>query len=101
MPIIDITPIGSTVHPRPRPFQPAFLIVLQSEKNKTQKFVAIRLDEMTNNIKAVGFFTDENADKILTNYQEMLNTADKTLYKEMWFPWSRIVSIQNLVFKSK
>lgn len=103
MPIVDITPVGSKTYDRPGKIVPIYLVVVDdpSSTNKVQQFLAVKLDELSHSAKLVGFETKEKANKIAANYQEMINSADKSVYKEVQLPWQRIVSITNLIFKQK
>jgi len=99
MPIIDITPTSSRIHERPVKITPIYLIteVLSSGT----RWLAVKLDESNNVIKFVGVELKKSEKRVEENYQEILNSADKTLYKEVWLPWHQINSIQNLIFKQK
>jgi hypothetical protein len=103
MPIVDITPVGSKTYDRPSKIIPIFLVIAEdpTSTSKVQQFLAVKLDELSHSVKIVGFETKEKVNKIAANYQEMINSADKMLYKEIQLPWQRVVSITNLIFKQK
>lgn len=103
MPIVDISPVGSKTYDRPGKIIPIYLVVIEdpASTSKIQQFLAVKLDELSHSVKLVGFETKEKTNKIAANYQEMINSADKTLYKEVQLPWQRVVSITNLIFKQK
>lgn len=86
---------------------PVYLISLD-EKASKKNFIAIKLDELSNCIKVVGFFHSEKLsqpyDKIMSNYQEIvkkMQTERPDEIVEIMFPWRIINSIQSLVYKHK
>jgi hypothetical protein len=103
MPIVDITPVGSRSYDPQKKVVPVYLVLTESPLgvSKVQQFLAVKLDELPYSVKIVGFETKENTNKIITNYQEIINSTDKGLYKEVQLPWQRIISIQNLIYKQK
>ncbi len=103
MPIVDIAPVGSRFYDRPTKVVPVYLVLIEdpSSTTGTRQFLAIKLDEHAHAVTLVGVETKEKVNKIVTNYQEIINSADKELYKEVQLPWQRIISIQNLIFKQK
>ena len=103
MPIVDITPVGSRSYDPQKKVIPVYLVTAEdpSTATATRQFLAIKLDERPYSVTIVGIETKEKVNKLTTNYQEIINSADKRLYKEVQLPWQRIVSIQNLIFKQK
>jgi hypothetical protein len=104
MPIIDVSPVGSSrLGDRPIKIVPVYLVTVDDPTVKTQfnKYLAVKLDEQANSVKLVGFEIKETDKNVCQNYQEILSSTDKGLYKEIVLPWQRIVRIQNLIFKQK
>ncbi len=103
MPILDITPVGSKSYDPQKKVTPVYLVVSEDPSSPTgvRQFLATKLDERPYSITLVGIETKEKVNKITTNYQEIINSADKVLYKEVQLSWQRIISIQNLIFKQK
>lgn len=104
MPIVDITPVGSKSYDPQKKVVPVYLVVIEDVTVKvtgTRKFLAVKLDDMPNYVKIVGIEITTNVNKISESYQEIVNSTDKKLYKEVMLPWQRIVTIQNLIFKQK
>lgn len=104
MPIIDVSPVGSgKLGERPVKIVPVYLVAAEDPTVKTNvtKYLAVKLDEQTSCVKLVGFEIKETEKNVCENYQEILNSTDKGLYKEIMLPWQRVVRIQNLIFKQK
>lgn len=101
--IIDASRLNQKLNERPSKITPVYLILAEdpSIKSKLYKFISVKMDEFNNTIKVIGFETDKDIDTICQNYQEIVNSTDKILWKEMTMPWHRIIRIQNLIFKSK
>lgn len=92
---------------------PIYLVSFENPiLNKEVEFVVTKLDD-TNQycIKIVGInkeflFKNKSLKKEKLNnseldYKEMLKSVDKELYEEIMVPWQRVISIKNLMFKSK
>lgn len=103
MAILDISPTGSRSDTRPIRVTPNYLIVVEDPtiKSNVRYYISVKLDDNANSIRFVGFETKENVEIVEKNYQEMINAADKSIYKEMQVPLHRIIRIQNLIFKQK
>ncbi len=104
MPIVDITPAGSSrLYDRPTKIVPIYLVIAEDPTNKSkfQKYIAVSLDDMQYAIKIIGIETTESENDISKRYQEILNNTDKVLYKEWMLGWHRIVKIQNLIYVKK
>lgn len=82
--------------------KPPHLIYLTDNKNKVTKFLSIDKPEFLNGfIQVKGIYTDVGEDEINKNFFEILTSSPKELILEMIFPWHRISSVRNLVFKAK
>ena len=96
---------------------PIYLVSFENPiLNKEVEFVVTKLDD-TNQycIKIVGINKEflfknkslkKEKEKLKLNnseldYKEMLKSVDKELYEEIMVPWQRVISIKNLMFKSK
>lgn len=104
MPIIDVSPVGSSkLGERPIKIVPVYLVVAEDPtiKSNTAKYLAVKLDEQTSTVKLVGFEITETEKNVCENYQEIVSSTDKGLYKEIMLPWQRVIRIQNLIFKQK
>ncbi len=100
---ILIAPVGNRMFDKPGKITPLYLVSIEDGKNKTQKslFFATKLDESSHSVKLVGFDLQEDEKKVCENYADILQSTDKSLYKEITVPWTRICRIQNLIFKAK
>ena len=80
---------------------PSYLIILDNGKTD-ELFLATKFDEIGSCIKATGFYTNKNE-----GATELLSKMKKTsmespeIFIEVFFPWHRIKSIKNLIFKFK
>lgn len=104
MPILDILPVGSKSYDRPSKITPIYLVLAENPKfkNRPQKFIAIKLDDSQQVVvKIVAIEISEDINVSCENYQEILNSTDKALYKEIMIPWYRVIQIQNLIYKQK
>ena len=106
MSIIDIVPISSLpkVGEKQTKIMPVYLVITEDPgiKAKCSKILAVRMDETSpTTVKFVGIDLDVNADINSENYQEIINSTDKKLYKEIMLPWQRVIRIQNLIFRQK
>lgn len=103
MPIIDLSPVGHRTYDPQKKIIPTYLVLCEDPtiKTKLRKYLAVRLDDMQNFVKIVGLEITIEVDKIQESYQEIVNTADKQLYRELMLPWQRIITIQNLIFRAK
>lgn len=67
-------------------------------------FIALELPLMeASHIKAKGFFIKADEDNIAKNFPELISTMtkDKSNVVEMYFPWTKVHHIRNLVYKYK
>jgi hypothetical protein len=102
MPVIDVSPVGSSkLSERPVKIVPVYLVVAEDVKTTVTKYLAIKLDEQPTSVKLVGFEISKSEKEVCENYQEILSSTDKGLYKEIMLPWQRVVRVQNLIFKQK
>lgn len=104
MSIIDVQPVNANkLSERSVRVVPVYLVVSEDPSNKSgiTKFLSVKLDEMQHAVRIVGFEINKEVKDICANYQEVLNSTDKKIYKELMLPWQRIVRIENLIFKSK
>lgn len=102
MPIIDVSPVSSSkLSERPVKIVPVYLVVAEDIKSSVARYLAIKLDEQPTSIKLVGFEINKLEKEVCENYQEILSSTDKGLYKEIMLPWQRVVRVQNLIFKQK
>jgi hypothetical protein len=86
--------------------KPSYLIVLQDGTGKTktyQYFITLDRPEFMNGfIQVKGMYDPNNTeDVIIKNYADILTTAEKDLYCELFLPTHRICEIRSLVFKAK
>lgn len=80
--------------------KPPHLVVLNDGK-KTQSFVSLDKPELLESfIQVKGFFVDISGDDSKA-YLDFAQNVQKESIVEMFFPIHRVVSIKNLVFKSK
>jgi hypothetical protein len=103
MSIVDITPVGSKSYDPRTKVMPIYLVITEdpSSISGIRQFLATKIDERAATLTIVCIETKEKANKIATNYQEIINSAEKVLYKEIQIPWGRVISIQNLIYKQK
>lgn len=76
---------------------PVYLVSL--DQKKSPLFVAIKLDEMPNCIKVVGFYSDNSS-----NYLEaakIMQAEHPEGIIEVMFPWRVVNSVQSLIYKHK
>lgn len=103
---VSIEPIASTIN-KPIINMLAYIVLydspveLQTDKSKVAKFLAIRIDHANGFVKLVGLDITEKVDVVCEKHQQVLQLADKKLYKEIMVPYSRIIRIQNLIYKHK
>jgi hypothetical protein len=64
-------------------------------------FIATKFDDTTQYGKFVGFYTTIELETIKKDFQELINSVDKTLYTEIVIPWHRVLSVQSLIFRTK
>jgi hypothetical protein len=87
--------------------KPSYLISIEEIVLKTKKityFITLDKPELLNGfIQVKGMFADSalTEDEIVTKFSELLTSAKKELFLEMFFPWHKICSIRSLVFKAK
>lgn len=81
--------------------KPAHLVLIEDNK-KVRKFISLDKPEILNGfIQVKGVFSDFSEDEISKNFSVILTNSSKELIFEMMFPWHRICSVRNLVFKAK
>lgn len=80
---------------------PTYWILVECGK-KILNFLAIKYDETPGYIKCVGFYLSKTDDieAVLTNYTQYINDKAGN-YIEVSFPHSRVMFIQNLIYKNK
>ena len=100
IPSIHATPYGAPVATKP-----AYLIVLESMSGKVKSYeYFLTLDKpdfLANCVQAKGFFSDSSETDIISNFSQLLTSIKKELICEMIFPWHKIHSIRNLIFRAK
>lgn len=85
--------------------KPAYLLkLIPTNKRKKEEFF-ISLDKPTvfdGFVEVKGIFVDnKNEQDVIENYSTILTSAGKELISEMMFPWHRICSVRNLIFRAK
>jgi hypothetical protein len=101
---IAIVPTGLKSYERAVRVAPVYLVSIEDPTltSKVSYFLATKLDENQFSIKVVGFdLNKKDINRVGANYQEVLNSTDKSLYMELVLPWQRVIKIQNLIFKQK
>ena len=103
MSVIDISPVPNRLYDRPTKITPVYLVLAENpaNKNKLNKYVALKMDETSNAIKIVAAEVKEDVQEIIENYQAILSSVDKSFFAELMLPWHRIVLVQNLIYKHK
>lgn len=81
---------------------PTYLISLKQGVTSPY-FVATKIDEGPQFVKAVGFFAKKEGQeaKIITGHAKMLASAKIEDFIEIQFPWHQVNSIQNLIYRHK
>lgn len=99
---IVLTPVGTVnMNVKATKITPIYLVSCESPFEKEEiKFVATKLDDISEHyVRLVGFKTKKFKDN--DDYQKLLNSVDKTQYKELMIPWQRVITIENLIFRQK
>src|SRR5258708_39674002 len=80
---------------------PQYLVSIDSGK-KTQFFLATKFDETSSHYaKFVGFYVESTSELITEKYAELISAAEAANYMEILIPYTRILSIRNLIYKHK
>jgi len=79
---------------------PVYLVIV--EQNKTvKKFLATKVDRSPTSANCIGFYYEGEADKLKEKFTEIVQKTDSSNYVEIEFPWTKVSSIQNLIYKHK
>ena len=85
--------------------KPAYLVKLIPTDKRKKEELFISLDKPTvfdGFIEVKGFFVENKSEQgVIQNYSSILTSASKELISEMMFPWHRICSVRNLIFRAK
>lgn len=85
--------------------KPAYLVVLEEHVGKnvvTRRFLAVeKPDLLSGFIQVKGIFTELPEEEISSKYNDVLTSSAKELFVEVMFPWHKICSVRNLVFRAK
>jgi len=79
---------------------PTYLVTIEAGK-KELHFIATKFDETNTCGKFVGFYCTATEEKIVSSYDEIIKSTDKTNYVEIQIPWNRILSVRSLLYKHK
>jgi hypothetical protein len=79
---------------------PSYLITIERGK-KELYFIATKLELGSTYIKVVGFYINQEENKIKQEYQQLIQNTDKNLYMELILPYQRILEIRNLIYRQK
>jgi hypothetical protein len=93
-PINKLT-INATINSKP------IYAILFNGKSKKIFLTVDKPDLQMSYVSARGIFIEKTEEEILNNFTEILTNISKDDIVEMMFPWTKICSIRNLVFKSK
>lgn len=85
--------------------KPAYLITIEETVGKTtvhKRFVSLDKPELLNGfIQVKGVFSDLSEDEISLKFMDLLTNSSKELFIEVMFPWHKVCSMRNLVFRAK
>jgi hypothetical protein len=85
--------------------KPIYLLVLESLTGKTrtlEKFLSLDKPDLLNGfVQVKGAYVENDISVIEKDYINILSSVKKENVVEIMFPWHRIVSMQNLIFKAK
>ena len=85
--------------------KPAYLLTLEDRSGKTvvtQRFISTEKPDLLQGfVQVKGVFTDIPEDEITSKFHDILTNSSKELFVEVMFPWHRVCSIRNLVFRAK
>lgn len=85
--------------------KPCYLIALEDTNGKTKStkyFIALDKPDLLNGfVQAKGVYTDASEDLINKNFSDIVNNTSKESIFDIMFPWHRVSSIRNLIFKAK
>jgi len=100
--------VGMTAVPfgAPKIRKPYYLLELKVDRRTKESRFFISLDKpslLNGFVEVKGIFIDSSAseEELLKNFDTILTSTPKELFLEMMFPWHRICSVRNLVFKAK
>lgn len=80
--------------------KPIYAIFFEGKSKKL--FLTVdKPDLQISHVAARGIFVEKTEAEILNSFTEILTTSTKEDILEMIFPWSKISSIRNLIFKAK
>ena len=83
-------------------FVPTYLVQVKTITGKAvEYFVAVRYDASENYVKCVGFYSKEQPQNIITQYEALVQNTPKNDYIEVWFPWGEIKQVQSLVYRHR
>lgn len=102
---VAVAPVGGLPTNASTIKKPLYLIIIENNNGKLkidENFISIDRPELLNGfVQAKGFFCELSQADISKNFSSVLTDTNKELYVEMMFPWHRIKSIKNLIFKAK
>lgn len=107
MPIIDISPVGNSfLNEKPKSITPTYLIEYQDigadGKSLKAYMIAVKLSESQNYQTVIGFDLPATKVKsVFKDHQKLVSETDKSIYKEVQFPWGRVLRTTNLIFRAK
>ncbi len=81
--------------------KPSYLVKFLAEGKKPQKlFFAVDLPKFeASYIQVKGFFYTGDEEAVYSQYGEIVASADRSTFVEMWIPWHVLDSVRSLVFK--
>lgn len=83
---------------------PVYAVELTGSGSKGTKifFIASKLEvDATTFVKCIGTYFTGTEEALSKNYNEILSAPDKSGFIEVMFPWHRVLSIKNLIFRHK
>jgi len=81
--------------------KPPHLITLEYGK-QIKIFISLDKPDILNGfIQVKGMFIDDSEDEVIKNFSDILTNSSKELICDIMFPWHKIVSVRNLIFKAK
>lgn len=97
---VIVTPTNTVIGAL-QPSTPIYLIILEDGKSKKKFLTISKIDMQSSYVQAKGIFVEHDEEHISNKYQEILASSLKSNTMEMIFPWTKISSIRNLIFKAK
>lgn len=90
----------------PKIRKPYYLLELKVDRRTKEPrfFISIDKPSLLNGfVEVKGIFVEVSVEEeeLLKNFDTILTNTSKDLFLEMMFPWHRICSVRNLIFKAK